>query len=268
YGLFLEVQPKGAWTWIISRSANGWGAYQYDAKDDVVRVNAEPSEAPFTEYLTYNFDDRSRNGATLQLQWELKRVALRIDVPNALDLYVQQMRKDLLAWPGFDTRNWQKAATFCASNRINLEEALVWADLAINGPFRGAAVGEVSFGSYEVKALVLNAMGRTAAADSVMAQAFDLPGNDVISIYSHGARLLSQQRVEQALRTFKVNEQKHPKEPFWLSLGYAQGYTASGDTTRAIAQWERALRTAPEAMRAQVPRYEAALSALRKGGGR
>ncbi|MEO7963558.1 MAG: DUF2911 domain-containing protein, partial [Gemmatimonadaceae bacterium] len=42
YGLFLEVQPKGAWTWIISRSANGWGAYQYDAKDDVVRVNAEP----------------------------------------------------------------------------------------------------------------------------------------------------------------------------------------------------------------------------------
>ena len=267
YGLFLEVEPEGPWTWILSRNANGWGAYQYDPQDDVIRVKATPEESPFTEYLTYNFDDRRRTGATLQLQWELKRVALRIDVPNVLDLYVQQLRKDLQSWPGFDTHNWQKAATFCANNRVNLDEALRWADLAITGPFRGAAVGEVSFGSYQVKAGVLHAMGRTAASDSVMTLAFDLPGADAISVYAHGARLLSLQRVDAAMRSFRANEVRHPDERFWVSLGYAQGFTAVGDTARAIRHWESALRTVPESMKAQLSGYEATLAALKRARG-
>src|SRR5499433_234388 len=41
YGLFLEIQPSGPWTWILS-TQTGWGAYQYDPKYDVVRVAATP----------------------------------------------------------------------------------------------------------------------------------------------------------------------------------------------------------------------------------
>ena len=39
YGLFLEVQPSSPWTWILS-TQTGWGAYQYDPKYDVVRIDA------------------------------------------------------------------------------------------------------------------------------------------------------------------------------------------------------------------------------------
>ena len=267
YGLFLVVERSGEWSWILSRDASGWGSFQYNPAQDVARITATPADAPFTEFLTYSFDERRRNGATLALNWELKRVALKIDVPNVLDLYVQQIRKDLLSWPGFDTHNWQKAASFCANNRVNLDEALVWANLAITGPFRGATVGEVSFGSYQVKASVLAAMGRTATADSTMDEAFELPGNDATALFLHGSGLLARQRAERAMRVFRVNEQKHPKELFWVALGWAEGYTAAKDTARAIKQWETVLRMVPDMMQAQRPTYEASLAALRKGRG-
>ncbi|MBI3790692.1 MAG: DUF2911 domain-containing protein [Gemmatimonadetes bacterium] len=265
YGLFVVVEPTGPWTWILSSNASGWGAYQYDPRQDVVRVQAPPTDAPFTEFLTYSFDERRRNTATLTLAWELKRLALRIDVPNVLDLYVQQLRKDLQSWAGFDARNWEAAATFCANNRVNLEEALTWADLAINGPFRGAAVGDPSFGARVVKANVLTALGRVAQADSLMTQALDLPTADAPTVYLYGSRLLAQARAARALEIFRASEKRHPRDTFWVALGLAQGLAATGDTTRAIAQWEVALRTLPDDQRSQRAGYEASLAALRKG---
>src|SRR6185295_14128346 len=116
YGLFLEIQPTGPWTWILS-THTGWGAYQYDAKYDVVRVTAPPEPAPYTEFLTYGFDDRRLQSAVAFLQWEKQRVAIRIEVPDSLQLYVDQLRRDLLGWPGFNYQNWQNAAQFCADNR-------------------------------------------------------------------------------------------------------------------------------------------------------
>jgi hypothetical protein len=132
--LFLEVQPSSPWTWILS-TQTGWGAYQYDPKYDVVRIATSSEGAPYTEFLTYGFDDRRLESAVAYLQWEKQRVALKIDVPNSLQLYVEQMRKDLLGWPGFNYQNWQNAAQFCADNKINLDEALVWAEKAISEPF-------------------------------------------------------------------------------------------------------------------------------------
>src|SRR5690242_5455880 len=57
YGLFLDVESTGTWYWIFS-SAQGWGSFQYDPKNDVLRVPVTPQDAPFTEFLTYGFDER------------------------------------------------------------------------------------------------------------------------------------------------------------------------------------------------------------------
>ena len=62
----------------------------------------------------------------------------------------------------------QNAARFCASKKINLEEALVWANKAINDPFRGAAFGVRDFSTLSTKAAVLRALGRDAEADVTM----------------------------------------------------------------------------------------------------
>ena len=263
YALFLEIQPSGPWTWILSKQI-GWGAYQYDPKFDVVRVAATPESAPYTEFLTYGFDDRRLDSAVAFLQWEEQRAALKIDVPNSLQLYVDQMRKDLLGWPGFNYQNWQNAAQFCADNKINLDEALVWAEKAINEPFRNAAQGRKDFYTLRTKAAVLRAMGRDLDADSVMDEAVARDDAPVIGIHQYGTSLIAAGRKDKAMTIFTLNRQRHPDEMFVTYVGLARGYTALGDTSKAIANWEIALKNIPENQKVNLPVYEQALKALRE----
>ena len=95
YGLFLALNKSGPWTWIFSSHSIGWGAYQYDPKNDVLRVNTNPEDAPFTEFLTYGFDDRLPSSAVAYLQWENKRIPFKIEVPNVNEIYVAQLRDQL-----------------------------------------------------------------------------------------------------------------------------------------------------------------------------
>ena len=189
YGLFLELEKSGPWSWIFSNNATGWGAYQYDPKNDALRVPASPQDAPFTEFLTYGFDERLPNSAVAFVQWENKRIPFKIDVPNVNDLYVAQIRKQLQSWPGFDYRSWQSAAQFCADNKVNLEEALTWADKAIKEPFRGTGPGREDFSTLQTKAAVLTAMGeiRRRRDDG---QSDTSTGHRGVAVHQYAMRLL------------------------------------------------------------------------------
>jgi len=265
YGVFLDVEKTGPWTWIFSKAAKGWGSYQYDAKDDVLRVAVNAVDAPYTEFMTFGFDERKPASAVAYLQWEKKRAAFKIEVPNVNQLYVDQMREDLLNWPGFNYQNWQTAAQFCADNKISLEEALVWADKAIHEPFRGATVGVEDFSTVSTKASVLGAMGRTAEADATMDKALDLPGAGMLYVHSYGVRLLRASRADRALKIFLVNQQRHPEEKFWTYYGLARAYTALGDKANAIKNWEIAIANVPENRRFMMGQFEAALKKVREG---
>jgi hypothetical protein len=265
YGLFLDVEKSGPWTWIFSRAAKGWGSYQYDPKDDALRVAVEPMDVQYTEFMTFGFDERLPASAVAYLQWEKKRVSFKIVVPNINQLYVDQMREDLLNWPGFNYQNWQNAAQFCADNKINLEEALVWADKAIHEPFRGATVGVEDFSTVSTKAAVLDAMGRTSEADAIMDRALELPGTGMIYVHSYGARLLRASRADRALKIFHLNLQRHPEEQFWTYYGLARAYTALGDKPNAIKNWETAIANIPENRKSMLPQFQAALKKLKEG---
>jgi len=266
YALFLELQKEGPWTWIFNTQADGWGSFQYDSSKDVLRVPVSPQPAPFTEFLTYGFDDRLPNSAVAYLSWEQKRIAFRIDVPDVNELYVAQIRKDLQAWPGFNYQNWASAALFAANNRIDLDDALTWANRAIYEPFRGAVVGVMSFSTLQVKATVLDAMGRTADADTTMDRAVRLPGTSAREIYQYGASLLRTGRTARAMAMFTLNRERHSDDKFWTSLGLARGYAASGDKPSAIANWEIVLRNVPAAQRGSIPAFEKALQTLKGSG--
>jgi tetratricopeptide (TPR) repeat protein len=262
YALFLDVEKAGPSYWIFSRHP-GWGSFQYDAKDDVLRVSTNSQETPFTEFLTYGFDERRPDSAIAFLQWEKKRFPLKIEVPNVNELYVAKIRQQLESWPGFRYEDWQTAAQFCADNKINLEEALIWADKAISAPFRGASVGHEDFSTLQTKAAVLDAMGRGTDADKVMDRAFTLPGTDAVQIYIYAMRLLRSGKQDKAMKIFVLNQQKHPDDKFWTSLGLARGYTAVGDKKNAIANWEIVLRNVPANLKGQTANYEGALKKLK-----
>jgi tetratricopeptide (TPR) repeat protein len=137
--------------------------------------------------------------------------------------------------------DWQTAAQFCADHKINLEEALVWADKAISGPFRGATVRHEDFSTLQTKASVLEAMGRVSEAESVVDKAFHLPGTDAVWIYAYGMTPLRANQNSKAMDVFVYNRQQHPEEKYRTFLGLARGYTAVGDKKNAIANWQTVL---------------------------
>jgi tetratricopeptide (TPR) repeat protein len=260
YGLFLAVEKDAPWTWIFSNNAKSWGSYYYDPKEDALRVQATPEDAAYAEYLTYGFDERGANTATAYLQWENKRVPFKIDVPNMNDIYVSIMRDEMRNDVGFDYRNIQLAAQFCAQNKMNLEEALVWADAAINPP-----LGREEFGTFQTKAAVLRALKRDAEAEALMDKAITHATANVQAVHQYGRSLLAEGKKEKALEVFKLNRQRNPDDKFTTIVGLARGYAAVGDTKNAIKNWELAIKNLPENQKQNLAVYEAELKKV-KGG--
>jgi tetratricopeptide (TPR) repeat protein len=241
YGLFLDVEKEGPWRWIFSNNSESWGSYFYNESEDALRVEATPVDSEYTEWLTFGFDDRQPASAVAYLQWENKRIPFKVEVPNVNDLYVGLMRDQLRGEVGFDYRNLAAAAQFCAQNKVNLEEGLKWADLAISMPF----IGKAEFSTLRTKAMVLNAMGNTSEADAVMTRAINHPTASVMEIHSYGRSLLQEGKKEKALEVFKLNRQKNPSDTFTTYVGLARGFTAVGDKKNAIKNWELAIKNLP-----------------------
>jgi tetratricopeptide (TPR) repeat protein len=261
YGLFLDVEENGPWNWIFSNASKSWGSYYYDPKEDALRVETTPLDASFTEFLTYGFDDRQRNSAVAFLQWENKKIPFKIEVPNVNEIYAGIMREELRGNIGFDYRNYQRAAVFCANNKVNLEEALTWADAAISRPF----IGKEEFGTLQSKALVLRAMGKGDEANAIMDKAINHNTATVQNIHQYGRFLLGDGKKEKALEVFKLNRSKHPEDTFTTYVGLARGFAAVGDNKNAIKNWEIAIKNVPAEQKQFLPTFEAELKKL-KGG--
>jgi hypothetical protein len=262
YGLFLDVEKDSPWKWIFSNNATSWGSYYYNPKEDALRVDTQPQEAPYTEWLTFGFDDRLPQSAVAYLQWENKRVPMKIEVPDGMELYLAKIRSELNGTTtGFRYQGYMEAAQFCAQNKINLVEALQWADSAISQPF----FGRENFSTLQAKAQVLMAMNKTAEADAVMDKAVKHPTATMLDIHQYGRALLNGGKAEKAMEIFKLNQKIHPEEKFTTYAGLARGYTAIGDKKNAIKNWEIAIRNLPANQQGNRSYYEAELKKL-KGG--
>ncbi len=79
YGLFTIPRENSEWTLIFNNTAEQWGAYRYDAAEDVLRVNITATEAPHAEQMLFLFEDVDGNSGTAVLYWKDVRVAFRID---------------------------------------------------------------------------------------------------------------------------------------------------------------------------------------------
>jgi hypothetical protein len=244
YGLFLDVEKDGTWNWIISNDI-GWGSFQYNPKDDVLRIAAPAKEAPYTEWLSYGFENRLKNSATAFLQWENKKVSLKIDVPNVDTLYVDQLRRDLNGWAGFTRENWMSAARFCAQTKINLDEALLWADKAIEGPFRGVLTRKETCLGYTTKAMVLNAMGKVDESAAIMDRAIRLPDATPVDCMRYVRLLIRTNRKEKAMEVATFSAKNFATDKFYTSLGLAYSYAALSDRKNTVKYADMALANIP-----------------------
>lgn len=259
YGLFMKA-GKDEWTIIFSKNYNSWGALYYDEKEDALRVTVKPAKTAFTEWLTYDFIERKSDYAIMALKWEYLLVPMKIEVPNSNELYLEKLRSDLRNGAGFESNNWVEAINFCVDNDINLEEALNWADYAINREWFGTK----NYGTYAAKARVLEKLGKNEEAKIVRKKALKI--GSARNISRAGGRLLQENRNKEALEMYAYNAKKFPEETFMVNADLAKGYTAIGNKKKAIKYWEIALKNVPDRIdhTYYLPRYKLALKKLKE----
>lgn len=259
YGLHIIVEKDKPWTYIFSNNSSSWGSFFYDPKEDALRVESVPTDSEYTEYLTYSFEDRQPSSAVAYMAWENKKAPFKIEVPNINNIYVAAMRDELRGSTGFNYQNFVAAANFCANNKINLDEALTWADAAISAPF----VGQEDFTTLQAKAGVLRAMGKEDEAVAIMDRAANHPTATVAQIHGYARALVAAGKNEKALEVFKLNAKLHPEDKFTTNVGLARGYTAVNDKKNGIKYWELAIKNIPENQKPFLNVYQGELDKLK-----
>ena len=237
YGFFIDYEPAEC-TLIFSKNSSSWGSFFYKPEEDALRVKvkAVPAEKS-VEWLKYEFADETTSGATVQLQWEKLMIPFKIEtdvVKNQLAIFRNELRSD----KGFTWETWDQAAAYCAQNKTNLEEGLMWADTATSVNFGGSQ----SFQAWSTKATVLDSLGRNAEATQVMKKA--LPYGSVNDLYFYARTLTKAKKGKEAFEIFKINYDKNPND-FLAVAGMARGYSAIGDYKKALTFAQKGKAIAP-----------------------
>ena len=239
YGLFMAM-AQGEATIIFSKRNTAWGSYFYKPEEDVLRVTVKTM--PLTEgveRLKYEFVDQTDNSATVALMWEKLKIPFKIET-DLVKTQLASFRTELTGSKAEDWKAWEQAASYCAENNVNLDEALMWSEHSIAGAF----IGEKNFKTLSTKAAILAKMGKTKEADEAMKAA--LPMGQMNDLHQYARSLLRQKRSKEAFDVFKMNYDKNPTE-FTTLMGMTRGYSAMSDYKKALEFAEKALPKAPDA---------------------
>lgn len=235
YGFFVAYGPEEC-TLIFSKNSTSWGNFFYDPAEDVLRVNVKPvSPDKSVEWLKYEFTDQAPTSAKVRLQWEKKIISFKIEV-DLIKTQIASFRKELRgdkALPGM-WQTWNQAAAYCAANKTNLKEGLMWADSATSFRFGGST----SFTPWQTKAAILDSLGRKDEANGIMKKT--MPYADEFEAYVYATGLVSAKRPKEAFGVFKLNYDKFPNTLF-TNIGMASAYSALGEYKKALVFAQKAL---------------------------
>jgi hypothetical protein len=238
YGFFVAYDPNEC-TLIFSKNSTSWGSFFYKPEEDALRVKVKPVPADKSvEWLKYEFADQTPASTQVQLQWEKLIIPFKIET-DVVNTQLASLRKELRSEKGFNWESWNQAALYCAQNKTNLDEALLWADTATSVNFGGSQ----SFQAWSTKATVLDSLGRSAEAAQTMKKA--LPYASLNELYFYGRTLTRHKKGKEAFEIFKIDYDKHPNE-FLTNAGMARGYSAIGDYKKALTFAQKAQAQAPD----------------------
>jgi hypothetical protein len=241
YGLHM-IPGTDEWTIIFSKDASSWGSYWYDPKNDALRVTTKSGKSDYHEWLTYEFTDREPDKATVALKWEDLQVPFTISVDDVNALWVDGLRNDLRQWSGFSWQNWQQAAAFCAQNKVNLPEALIWAQRSVADPYVG---GDENFVTLSTLSELQALNGKDQDATKTLDKALNHPTATPVAIHLYARGLLLDGNKEKALYVFQFNAKRYPNQ--WpVHVGLMRGYSATGDQKKALQEAKLALAQAPD----------------------
>ena len=161
YSLHM-IPGKEEFTVIFNKTADQWGSFRYDAKQDALRVKTKPAwKSDSQEQLAYEIAAVAPNSAQVTLRWEKAAVPFTIEVPNQDTL----VRAKIDALVAANPTDWQipLAVANAYFNDDKLEDGMTWVEKSIK-------VKE-TFQNLRTKASLLFSMGKKPEAIAVAEQA-------------------------------------------------------------------------------------------------
>lgn len=263
YGLFVDIGDDSAATVVLSRTADSWGSFFYDASEDALRVAVKPKSHAHTELLTVSFDDVQPKSAVLSLRWERLEVPIRFDV-NVDSITVASIRAQFRRPVAFSYHSRYQAAAYLAAVNAQLPVALQWANEAIDGvSVVPGFPGHQDFVTYTTRADILFLMDSLAQSRRDLQSALRSIDEDsplaVVNFY--GRSLLAPRRLDDA--TAVATELKRRWPTSWTSDDLmAHVLSARGNYGEALRIERTALDLAPPGAR---PAIEARITLLQAG---
>lgn len=161
YSLHM-IPGKEEFTVIFNKTADQWGSFRYDAKQDALRVKTKPVwKSDSQEQLSYEIASVGVNSGQVIMRWEKAAVPFTVEVPNQDTLVRSKIDAMVAAAP----TDWQVplAVANAYFNDDHLEDGMVWVDKSIK-------VKE-TFQNLRTKASLLFSMGKKPEAITVGEQA-------------------------------------------------------------------------------------------------
>jgi TolA-binding protein len=251
YGLFFVINQDNTGEVILSKDSKSWGSFFYDQKNDLMRAKIKLNAISPTELLTYEFDNITKNSTDLLLNWEKKQFPVKIEFATD-DIVMANAEEELKGPVGFNWQGYNSAATYAVNNKVNYDEALVWAEKAV--------AQNKSFATLNTKANILKAMGKNDESDKTMSEAMALSTEVELNLY--GYQLMNNGQQDKAIEVFILNTKRFPKSPnTWDSLG--EGYVTKGDSKNAITNFKKSLSmNPPDAVKQNSEKFLKQLGAL------
>src|SRR5437763_10098264 len=226
YGVHM-IPTADTWTVIFSKMSTAWGSYSYSEAEDALRVTVKPRPNEMEEALEYEFEDLKPESSTVTLKWEKLAVSFKVAISD--ETTVANIRLQLRGRAQYEWQSLNQAAQFCLSKKINLDEALKWADASIQN--------EERFENLMTKADLLKAINKPDEAKKVRDQA--LTKTTAVQLYSYGRRLQTDKKDAEAMEVFKDVAKRYPDTvPGFLAN--ARIKSAAGDFAGAAVDAKKA----------------------------
>jgi hypothetical protein len=155
---FHIIPAASEWTLIFNKDAGQWGSFQYNEKDDAVRVTSGVQKSDFHEALTYSFNDPKPSEVNVVVSWENVAVPFTVGIGDIHGRVIAQFRDAIKARKPEEAGPLNQAANYVATfkQKDSYPEAMGWVDTSIKM--------KETYSNLSAKARLLKEQGKTPEA--------------------------------------------------------------------------------------------------------
>ncbi len=131
YSFSLLPKKNDKWTAIFNKVSKQWGTFNYDEKEDALRVEVTPKESGFkTEKLSYTINQTGYKYGSFSLFWDFMEVEIPFET-NYLTAFEQKIEERASGQPGhIKWISYMRGAEHLEQIGSKIKLALKWIDQA------------------------------------------------------------------------------------------------------------------------------------------